>query len=349
MTRRFVSTVAGPFERGDEFGRVHAAEVAATIAAYRRLFATFGVPVDLDGWGSRALSRVDAWAPDLGDEIRGMAAGSGAPVEHLAAVNARTEILGLLRASAPAGAGPAWVPECSTVVAIGGDEPFAVQNWDWYAAMADNWLEWTVTHPDGRRVTTLTEYGIVGKIGINDRGVGVLLNMLRHREDGGDIGVPVHVVSRRILDTAADVRAALALCGSAAVSASTSLTIASRHISVSVELWPSGPGHVLPAEDGLLLRTNHFLTAAGRPGDIAPANGSDTLERYRELRQQLAGRGREVTAGSVVEVLASHDLLCCHPDPEVTPPLQTATLATVRLDLAAATLATHAGTPCLQR
>ena len=344
MVRRFASTVTAPFERGEEFGRAHPAELGATVNAYSRLFGAFG-PVDLDGWGERALARIDAWAPESGEEIRGMAAGSGVPVRHIAALNARTEILGLLRAATQAV--PPWAPECSTVVVLGGSSPFAVQNWDWYAAMADNWLEWTVTHADGRRVTTLTEYGIVGKIGCNDRGIAVLLNMLRHREDGDDLGVPVHVVARRILDTASDVPAALALCGSAAVSASTSLTIASRHTAVSVELWPSGPGHVLPDEDGLLLRTNHFLTAAGQAGDVGPTNESDTLERYRWLRERLGGRGRELTAEKVVEILASHDgLTCCHPDPNTAPELQTATLATVRVNLAEATLTITAGNPC---
>jgi len=235
------------------------------------------------------------------------------------------------------------------VVDIGAAQPFAVQNWDWYDAMSGNWLEWTVEHPDGRRVTTVTEYGIVGKIGINDFGVGVLLNMLRHADDGGEIGVPVHAVSRRILDTAADVPAALAVCGSAAVSASTSLTIATRHTAVSVELWPGGPGHVLPAEDGLLLRTNHSLTDPARPGDLVPLSESDSVDRFVELQRKLGGRGRELNPAAVVAVLGSHDGdLCCHPDPSLVPELRHATLATVQLNLTEATVTTYPGTPCQQ-
>ena len=262
------------------------------------------------------------------------------PVEHVAAINARTEILGIIR---PKDLAP---DECSSVVSSA-RQPFAMQNWDWYDAMSGNWLEWTIEHPDGRRVTTVTEYGIVGKIGINDRGVGVLFNMLRHADDGGGIGVPVHIVSRRILDTASDVPGALAVCGSAAVSASTSLTIATRHTAVSVELWPGGPGHVLPAEDGLLLRTNHFLTDPAQPGDLVPLSESDSEVRYDELRAKLAGRGRELAAADVLAVLGSHDgELCCHADPEIVPELRHATLATVCLDLAEHTVTTYPGTPC---
>ena len=32
-------------------------------------------------------------------------------------------------------------------------------------------------------MTTVTEFGMLAKIGVNDRGVGVMLNMLHHRND----------------------------------------------------------------------------------------------------------------------------------------------------------------------
>ena len=72
--------------------------------------------------------------------------------------------------------------ECSTVIALPpGRPPVAVQTWDWYDAMADGWFTWTIPHPDGRVVQTVTEFGMLAKIGVNDRGVGVMLNMLHHR------------------------------------------------------------------------------------------------------------------------------------------------------------------------
>ncbi len=340
----FTSAVAGPAERGHEFGSVHARKVAATVACYRRLFATEGADVDMESLGDQALRGIDEWAPELGAEIGGIAAGAGIPVGYVAALNARTEILAVLRHEALA--------ECSTVVALGGpdDEPIAMQNWDWYKTMADNWLQWTIPHPDGRRVTTVTEYGIVGKIGINERGVGVNFNILHHRDDGAFTGVPVHIVSREILDTAGDVETAWAICGSATVSASTSITVTTGRsagkAAISVELWPGGPGRAFPTPDGLLLRTNHFLTSPGSRGDTAVEDGSDTHERYDDLRR-LAGRGRDVTAADGYAALTDHTAgVCCHPNPLDDAALQYETLATVRLDFANRTLATEVGPPC---
>ncbi|MGH3589094.1 MAG: C45 family autoproteolytic acyltransferase/hydrolase, partial [Pseudonocardia sp.] len=151
--RRFTSSVLEPHERGVEFGRRHAAEVARTVAAYHALFqAKASGPFDVEHWGGAAWQRIGELAPSMADEIRGIADGAGLPVWEIAALNARTELLAV--------ADPTGVDECSTVVSLPPSAPpVAVQTWDWYDAMADGWLHWTIPHPDGRVVQTVTEYG----------------------------------------------------------------------------------------------------------------------------------------------------------------------------------------------
>jgi isopenicillin-N N-acyltransferase like protein len=349
MTRRFTSTVAKPHPRGLEFGRAHAAQLGTTVSDYLRLFelknlvGVADVPAEVDRLGAAALDRIQAWAPELADEIRGIATGAGIPVDRIAAINARTEILAALQASG--------TDECSTVVTVGSATPVAMQNWDWYAAMADNWLQWTIQHPDGSTVTTVTEYGMVGKIGITDRGLGTMFNILHHRDDGtGEVGVPVHVVARRILDTASDVAHALRICESAfatGLSASTSITIVDRSTAVMAELWPGGVGQVHPDPDGLLLRTNHFLSAPACFGDAGPDSDSDTLQRYAFLRDRLAGRAGDVDRTGVFAALADDSSgVCCHPRPQDEPALRHSTLATVTLDPQGASLKVSDGSPC---
>ena len=361
MTRAFTSAVAGPAERGHEFGALHAREVAATVSAYRRLFASLDfADVDLDAVGTLALRSIDGWASEIGEEIRGIASGSGLPVEHVAAVNARTEIIAMLRGDGagsprgvrrrPASPGGRPVTECSAVVALppSGGPAVAAQNWDWYTDFADNWLEWTIPHPDGRRVCTLTEYGIVGKIGVNDAGLGLLFTMLHHRADGDGIGVPVHVVARRVLDQARDVGDGRAICASAVTSASTSITMVAAGEAVSAELWPGGPSYAMPDADGLLVRTNHFLTDPAREGDDVPAESPTTLIRYDTLRRLLSpARPADITADDVVAALCDHSGgVCSHPLAEDPADLRHGTLATVVLDLAGGTLSTRTGPPC---
>ncbi|WP_455360640.1 C45 family autoproteolytic acyltransferase/hydolase [Streptomyces sp. SYSU K21746] len=359
---RFVSTAVTPRERGREFGETWRSQVAGTVDAYRVLFTRSGVS-GLDGPGAAALAAAEEWAPDLAAEIRGIAEGAALPVTAVAAINARTEILAGRAVRPPAsvpgpgsGSGSASVRapapgECTTLVALRGpgEEPLAVQNWDWYAGLADNWLEWEIPHASGRRTVTLTEYGIVGKIGINDRGVGALFNILHHRHDGGAIGVPVHVVARRLLDEAGSVTDALRILGSARVSASTTITavggLRAGKTAIATELWPGGPGHVLPDPDGLLLHTNHFLTQPGAPGDTEPVTAPDTLVRYEVLRRRLTGRGPDLTEAEAREALSDHTgPVCVHAASGRPDEFQT--LATAQLDFTTCGLRISAGPPC---
>lgn len=349
MTRSFRSTAASPRARGEEFGEAHRPQIAATLDAYAELFgqAAGARPWDADGLGGQALQQIRDFAPDLGEEIAGLAAGSGRPAARIAALNARTEILAVL--------GRAARGECSAIAGLGtaGRAPFAVQNWDWFAGMADNWVEWTIPHGE-RTTVTVTEYGIVGKIGVNSDGVGVLFNILHHRADGAGIGVPVHVVARSILDRAADLDQALQIAGAARVSASTALTVLAAgpagDAAATAELWPHGPGLLAPGADGLLLHTNHFLDPAAAPGDREPTEFPDTLSRFATLRERIGDQGARLTADDAVAVLCDHDngpdAVCCHPDLSAAPEDRYQTLASVRIDVRSRTLHTHAGNPC---
>ncbi|MGH3509469.1 MAG: C45 family autoproteolytic acyltransferase/hydrolase, partial [Nocardioidaceae bacterium] len=237
---RFTSTVAGPRDRGVEFGERFAPEVAATVASYRTLFAAYGGPrFDFRHWAERAWEAIERLTPEYAEEIAGIAAGARRDVVEVAAINARTELL--------VAAGAVAATECSTVVTLPADgPPVAVQTWDWYDAMADGWLEWTIPHPDGRVLRTVTEYGMLAKIGVNGAGLGVMLNMLHHANDepalaDDRIGFPVHLLSRTLLDRAESLKDALALTAEVATTASTSLTVADREShAATIELFPGG-------------------------------------------------------------------------------------------------------------
>ena len=347
--RTFTSSVLDPEERGTEFGRVHRDQVARTVSAYRRLFLARALgPFDVDAWSERAWQSIRQLAPEAAAEIQGIADGAGLPVSHLAGINARTELLAI--------ANPIGVNECSTVVSLlPGRPPVAVQTWDWYDAMADLWLRWTIPHPDGRVVETVTEYGILGKIGVNRSGVGVLFNMLHHAADRAagerEIGYPVHLLSRRILDEAQDLGQARKIAHPAATSASTSLTLvhggAAEGDAVSVELFPGGPGSVEPT-DGLLVRTNHFVSAEGADGCLADAIGPGSRIRRRTLLTTFADRLPPTVDEVLTAMLDHRDVggVCAHPDRSADPLLAHKTLATVSVDTTLGRLGVAAGGPC---
>jgi isopenicillin-N N-acyltransferase-like protein len=345
MSYRFRSTATDPHARGVEFGAAHRTQVAQAVTTYQRLFdAAAKQPVDLNHWGAMAFDAITEFTPTLAQEIAGIAEGAGLPITSIAAINARTEVLAAVGADAH---------ECSTVVRLrDGQAPVSVQAWDWYAGLADLWLVWEIPHHDGSHTTTVTEYGIVGKIGVNDRGLGIHFNILHHEEDGVGIGVPVHVLARSILDEAHDLNQAMLRAAQAPVSASTSLTMVAvagtESAAVSAELNPGGIGYALPDAEGLLVHTNHFLSTPANLHDTELRNGPDTVIRYDMLRRKLAGR--DLTTGDALDALSSHLMAgggtCCHIDPSLPAAGQFQTLATVVLDVANGTLAAHPGGAC---
>lgn len=345
--RTFTSSVLGPADRGRELGEQHGTEIARTIAAYRRLFAARATrPFEVDEWAERAWATIGELAPTAAAEVAGIAEGARVPVREVAMLNARTELLAV---ADPTGG----VSECSTVVALPENgAPVAVQTWDWYDAMAADWLVWTIPKPDGHVVRTVTEYGVLGKIGVSSRGVGVLFNMLHHTDDARaedkGLGFPVHLLSRQILDTARDLDEALDQAFEVSTSASTSLTVVdAAGRTVSVELFPGGPGLVQP-RDGLLVRTNHFVSDAGSPGCLASSIGPSSELRRTTLLQAFRERVPE-SPDQVVAAMDHHAEaggVCAHPDPATDPVLRHATLATVVVDVEARKLQVTPGGPC---
>ena len=190
-----------PHARGTAIGTAWRERIGAGWQAYERLFGAAGAGPRLQREvAERSLERTRSWAPALADEITGIAAGAGLEPWRVAALNARTEVL--------AAAGAATAGECSTFVVAppGGGPPRTIQTWDWYEDLRDNVLLLTVETGPGGAVHLFTEFGIVGKIGVNEAGLGLHFNILHHAADGGAPGVPVHVVARRILDDASDGR-----------------------------------------------------------------------------------------------------------------------------------------------
>jgi isopenicillin-N N-acyltransferase-like protein len=187
--RRHVSTETDPYERGRMFGRAHAGAVTNTIAVYEPLLgAANGLDrAALESAGQIVLAALEHAWPDLARELAGIADGASQPLALLGAVNARTELMGGGSAA-----------ECSLVASVA--DVTLAQTWDWHPQLRRSLVLWSVVQPRDRWFTTLTEAGMLAKIGLSSAGLGYGLNFLRSSEDGGVRGVPVHVVLRVLLE-----------------------------------------------------------------------------------------------------------------------------------------------------
>lgn len=326
-------------ERGLVLGATRRPYIERTYASYVSLFAAHGVGTQLTReWGEQALAETRGWAPDIAKELAGVAAGAGLEEWQLGALNARTEILA---AAAATGEG-----ECSTSVIADGAGPRTVQTWDWHDTLRHVMLLRGIAVRRGLAVCTFTEFGIAAKIGVNSAGLGIHFNVLRHDRDHADIGVPVHVVARRILDVASTVDEAAEIARSARLSASSVITVVTREEARGLELSPAG---VAELTGDTLLHTNHFLDAALAPGERTVPSESTTRERLAALADRtgvLRSADRDERAAALRGHREDGAALCAHADPSLPPHLRWESLATISLDVVECRVDVHEGGPC---
>ncbi len=343
---RFRTAEGDPYARGLEIGAACRERIGVTWEAYERLFAAAGAGGELQRTvGHGSLERIGEWAPQLAAEIDGIATGAGLERWRAGALNARTEVLAAAGATTPG--------ECSTfaVAPPGGGPPRTIQTWDWYERIGDSILLLEVEPRPGHAVHLFTEHGIVGKVGVNDAGLGLHFNILHHRDDGGPPGVPVHVVARRILDEAASVEEATLIARSAAVSASTVLTVVAwdgeRASTRCLEVSPGGVGVLEPDAAGVLIHTNHFLDPVLARGERPTDFDATTHGRLDALGERTAALLIAAGAGARARALVDHASgICSHAEDGQRPGLRSATLATLALDVAAGRILVHPGGPC---
>lgn len=330
------SSERSPGARGRAFGRACRDRVGNTVAVYERLLreaAGLG-PADLVAHGEHVGVTVARRWPDLVDEVVGIADGAGVHAETLLAINARTELLGARAAH-----------ECSLAGATAAGGATLAQTWDWHPALAPSRVVWSVAQGGGRGFTTVTEAGLLAKLGLSSAGLACGLNFLTCDLDGGSDRVPVHVLLRVVLDRCDSATAALELLLGTPVRASSAVTLAAHDGTlVAVELSPGGAGLAWPDGDGRLVHTNHFLAGPPAGIDTQPHEQPGTLLRRAHLAAMLA-RGVPAEQALAAHVPAPRSL-CLHEDGRDAWPDRRATLLAVALDPGAGTLRVAAGPPC---
>ncbi|MCS6882033.1 MAG: C45 family peptidase [Oscillochloridaceae bacterium] len=371
------------YERGRAYGAAAAPLVRHSVASYARLFAARR---GLD-WAAiqvealRFIPLLAALAPDLLEEMRGIADGAGRALGEIIALNARTELLAGIPPGTyhPDGAAArarnrlAGVPEhppepgetaapsalaaddgeCTTVAAAGTATlqggTLLAQTWDWQGDQRAACLLLRVRAPGEPDILTLTEAGMLAKCGLNGAGVAVALNLLRSRNDGRDAGMPVHVLLRKMLQST-DFAAARACAGLSAPGASSCITLASdRGDLVSLEMTPDGVAEV-PATDGLLAHANHCLDRRAAAGECPLEPTSTTRERFGRAWDLLRRDAGRLDIAAFQAILTDHEgaprCICRHPDPRAPRLDRTESICGLVMDLRARVMHVAPDVPC---
>jgi isopenicillin-N N-acyltransferase-like protein len=205
---------------------------------------------------------------DFTDEIEAIAEASDLESWRLFALNARTEILNTR------------VGECTS--AVFRDSALIGQTWDWLEQLED--LAVLVEHhySDGLKLITLTEPGILAKVGLNNRGLGLCLNFLSSRHALS--GLPVHIVCRAIME-AIDVGHAREKIADSRTGKSSHFLVADRSgDALSMEF--AGENHTeINLQNGNYLHTNHCINNTFS-SDAIPGSEDRLAQGYKELESR---------------------------------------------------------------
>jgi isopenicillin-N N-acyltransferase-like protein len=299
-----VTDTTDPRERGHTAGVALATRAALCLDAYLPLFAYAGrTRDDVRRFGERVLARTERWHAPLAAEMEAFALGARIEPELVAALNGRTELLCLAECTA--------VGRCESA-----DGPWLVQNWDWYADAPERCVVWSAA-VEGARFATMTEAGILAKVGVSTRGIAVALNILYHAGDGTDeLGIPVHLVLRRLLEETGNAEDAWDLLRETPYSASSCITVVDAGGGgACFELSPDGVARIEP-RNGVLAHTNHFLDAT-----LAAAEGDQPEDWLVGSRSRLATAVQAAprVLGDGLALLATHEAdmhaICRHDEP----------------------------------
>jgi isopenicillin-N N-acyltransferase-like protein len=280
-----VIEVAGaPFERGRLHGARARDRVGRSLANYARLFAFCGLSWDearRRGAGYRDV--IGTFDAALLEEIEGIARGSERRVDEILALNVRTEILPSSYLQGGDRGECTAIAVCPRASLTGGT--LLAQNWDWVGAQREALILLRARD----EYLTLTEAGMLAKIGLNAAGFGVCLNILSSIHDRRQQGVPVHVLLRALLKRGS-VRDAIEFTDRLSFTASSGVLCADRAgDAVSLELSPKGR-RVVRGDGTTLCHTNHFIDAEASAWQSPLADYLSTVPRLECARRHAGAR-----------------------------------------------------------
>ncbi|MCD2136452.1 C45 family autoproteolytic acyltransferase/hydolase [Salinicoccus halitifaciens] len=281
------------------------------------------------------------------EEIEGIAKGASVDFEDILALNTRSEI-----------ALTGNTDGCTSfgVISPGSENLYLAQTWDWRPSQKRSLLTLDI-ETDGTEVVMVTEAGILGKIGMNNHGLGVCLNALRVNDRQPTL--PIHITLRKILNSG-DIDEALGIIQNKEVASAANLLVgqddagSTRKI-VNNEVTVTHIGSREITETGHVYHTNHICSSEILDNleteHSSHENSYQRLEKIDELISTAIEENETIDHQQIREWLSNHDnapyTICRHGgNPARSHYTDTVTAFGISMNLTKKNLHIMEGTPC---
>lgn len=328
------------FERGKRYGSSASGAIKRNIDFYSSAFeksANIDWP-QAQKLAMKFLPVIEKYCPSYVEEMKGIAEGAGRSFEDILTLNCRSEVL-FAKADA-----------CSCIIIPEGrgknGHVFMGQTWDWMASARQNSVVLKVHQEGEPSILMICEAGMVGGKGLNSEGISICLNATSVGK--GKIGVPLHLMMRKVLDSSLATEAIKAVsmlprAGSGA------FNIATRSgFEMVIEFSPD-QFDVIMSQGEPLIHTNHYLSPLIAPQDKAKSFIPSTFTRYNTMEKWLKKHGGRIGEKEIFKLLSNHDnypeSICYHEDPRISGERYCSVYAMV-MDVTAGKLWVTDGYPC---
>jgi isopenicillin-N N-acyltransferase-like protein len=335
-----------PYTMGKTHGRILAKEIQANLELYFMMLRglTGLEPQQCLTHAARILDVMQKDAPHLLEEMEGIADGAQVSLNEILFLNARSELMSMGRA-------PDDMPGECTAIGLTGErtisgKPILAQNWDWHERVLQTTAIFRIEPAQGPKAVFLAEAGQVAKIGVNENGLGVLLNILII--EGMEYGLPVHVLLRLVLG-AKDTAEAVALVENAHRAGASHFLIGDKSGNIKgLELMPQAIKEIVPA-GGALVHTNHYCDADLAKKDVGRLLMTDSFARLDRAAALISTR-QQWDDQSLAEIFTNHDdvprSICRHARAEDEEYLRIDTVASCIIDPTESKIQVSYGQPC---
>ncbi|MFV2014104.1 MAG: C45 family autoproteolytic acyltransferase/hydrolase, partial [Candidatus Heimdallarchaeota archaeon] len=183
--------------------------------------------------------------PQFAIEIEEIAKGAKVDPLWIYAINARSEIMSNMEKG---------VTECTALYFQ--ETRILGQNWDWAADLENLSVIMKITFENGHEILQITEPGMIGKIGFNNKGLGVLLNFLQVPQKLK--GFPVHLILRSILERPS-LSEALEYINNLKIECAGNIMIGDSEGNYQDIEFGGNKYYLLENSNPVFIHTNHFL------------------------------------------------------------------------------------------
>jgi isopenicillin-N N-acyltransferase-like protein len=339
MTGHFrrITLSGSPEEIGFQHGKLLSEQIHRNIEFYKPIFlANLGDETQVLQLTEHIKEYINAFNPNYITEIDHIAL--GAEVSEplwIYALNARTE-LALTK----------HYGECTAIVYP--QHNIIGQTWDWAQSLEENSVIMEIQFPSGLQILQLTEAGIIGKIGLNNRGLGLTLNILWIL-DRVLLGVPIHILLRAVLEskTLEDARNTIYCSGNGKAS---NIIVAQAGQAFDIEFDGVDTIYHVIQQDEVYTHTNHYIHSA-KSNQLDESEYAGSITRYKKAVEKLS-KVEDFSTHEMISILSDQSngenpiLAAYKPDTQIEMGY-CGTIATLVMDLAKRTMKIRKGNPSL--